>query len=406
MKTPIKSSRYTKPSHLWIVPFITLIILGFATSNSFGQTIDWYPNLNSARQAAKAQNKLVLMHFEADWCRPCHQLDTFVFSDGAVQRAFADNVIAVKIDADKEHQLVEQYGVRTIPYDVAITPEGRLVSKRRSPTVATGYQKMVSGFSKSINALEQGGPALTQNIPDLQSAINGLNQKASSQQQSSIGSNSEVGPSDEQLRLIRSALQTNDDKYEANAASFTPEFPVQQQHQPSVESSELKRKSQKISNPFVQQNNQNVANGSQPSRQMTAPAQMPKPLALPKQQKLINQHALTVPSQIVPPPEMKMVDPLEWSPTVDENSFQVKAPQDQNQFKAPELAQPEVTQNQFATQFPPVQVPSNQFQPNAVSANDTTNSVAEPNSVPGTLELNPQAANLSLIHISEPTRPY
>ncbi len=191
----------------------------FASSTTYSQAqeIVWYPDLSSATAAAAKNNKLVMMHFTASWCRPCKTLNTFVFSNPSVQRAFEDNVIAVKIDVDANPELGQTYGVNSVPYDVAMTPSGRVISKRKSPKDPSGYTRMVQGFSTILSERQNGqSPGIAQNLAELQEA-----------------------------------MQSKFPKFEGQPTSFTPDAPSYQAPAPSRHSSELQRKSRIISNPFT-----------------------------------------------------------------------------------------------------------------------------------------------------------
>lgn len=131
--------------------FVSILIATLSCSIGLSQDIQWQSDLEKAKTEARQKNKLVLLHFAASWSRAEKDLQVFVFKSPAIQRAFRETVIAVKIDADSEKSLVEQYGVSTVPFDVAISPEGRVVTKRKSPVDTASYGKMLKGF-KRINA--------------------------------------------------------------------------------------------------------------------------------------------------------------------------------------------------------------------------------------------------------------
>lgn len=197
---------------------LCILICGLPGATSIAQEINWYPDLNSATKAAAKQNKLVLLHFNADWCRPCKTLESFVFTNPAVRRAFDNNVIAVKIDVDKHPDLVQQYAVSKVPFDVALTATGRVVSKRQSPMDSSGYTKMISGYGQIINGLANSqNPGLQQNLDELKELISNEHRS-----------------------------------FEGQPTSFTPSGPSHQAPRPSVESAELNRKSKFVSNPYAQ----------------------------------------------------------------------------------------------------------------------------------------------------------
>ena len=188
------------------------VIIAFYSSFGFAQGVKWQTNLERASQRAARENKLVLLHFGASWCRPCHALETYVFTNPRVHRAMQDNVIPVKIDVDEKPVLVKEYGVSSVPFDVVITPAGRVVAKRSSPRDASTYAEMVTGLNRVINGLNKGNPALH-----------------------------------EQLDQLKDQMFTDNQIVENK--SFAPSMPVHRAPSASRDSAHLKRTS-RIINPF------------------------------------------------------------------------------------------------------------------------------------------------------------
>jgi thiol-disulfide isomerase/thioredoxin len=136
---------------------ITLIVAlmpSFASGQGMND-IQWLSSVERAKEIAKQQNKLVLLHFDAEWCRPCKALESYVFRAGAVKKAIAENVVPVRLDADKALAVVNEYDVSMVPFDVIITPSGRVVTERRSPADAENYAKMISSTSTASRILEK-----------------------------------------------------------------------------------------------------------------------------------------------------------------------------------------------------------------------------------------------------------
>ena len=303
-------------------PVVLILISVLQVSCGIGQEINWYPDLNSATKAASAQNKLILLHFTADWCRPCKTLESFVFSNPAVQRSFASNVIAVKVDVEENPDLVQQYGVSKVPYDVALTTSGRVVSRRQSPIESSGYNKMLSGFQTIISSLASGkNPGAAQNLDEL-----------------------------------KKLMRNESPRFEGQTTSFVPDAPKHQAPVPSLESAELNRKSKVVNNPFIKTpppSPQHVANAfhgsqkpeSQPDSRTLAvvPSFIPNPVAAVDH----NQFAPAKSEKLVLPvlartPESD-TGPATVNPTVS-SSKKVT-----NQFAAkPVRTKPMVDKNQFA----------------------------------------------------------
>ena len=141
------------------------ILLGFAFclalqvawgSIATAQEIQWRQSLDEAKAEAAKTNRLVWLHFEADWCAPCRRLETFVFSDPNVIRTSDRNVVAVKVDVDENDLLVRQLGVPRIPYDIVMTPEGETIVNRLSPKISTDYLRMFNRLDRPLQILNTG----------------------------------------------------------------------------------------------------------------------------------------------------------------------------------------------------------------------------------------------------------
>ncbi|QEG21108.1 thioredoxin family protein [Mariniblastus fucicola] len=139
-----------------VVAFVMLVTFlpAMVEAQATGE-IQWLSNVEKAKKIAAAQNKLVLLHFDASWCRPCKALETYVYRSSAVKNAIAENVVPVKLDADYELNLVNEYDVSMVPFDVIITPGGRVITERRSPADAENYAKMIANTSSASRMLEK-----------------------------------------------------------------------------------------------------------------------------------------------------------------------------------------------------------------------------------------------------------
>ena len=125
-----------------LLSMIAVVCGIFISGNAVGQKIDWMHDVEAAQKLAIEQDKLVLLHFSAEWCRPCKQLETFVFSSPLVAKAVSENVVPVHVDTDTHPELVKQFSIEEIPADVVVTTKGRVVSKRKSPKDISNYVRI------------------------------------------------------------------------------------------------------------------------------------------------------------------------------------------------------------------------------------------------------------------------
>jgi len=111
--------------------------------------IRWQSDLQQAKQVAAQTNRLVLLHFGADWCGPCRELERTVFADRSLGPAIERNFVPVKLNVDHNKQLAQLYQVAGIPADVIITPDGRVVHTSGSPRTASAYAGMLNQVAAS-----------------------------------------------------------------------------------------------------------------------------------------------------------------------------------------------------------------------------------------------------------------
>jgi YHS domain-containing protein/thiol-disulfide isomerase/thioredoxin len=142
----------------------------FTATASAQQDIPWASDLESAKQAAAASNRLVLMHFTASWCKPCKLLEQNVFiGQPEVAQAVASQYVAVKMDFDRDKAIARQYGVRYIPWDVIVTPEGYWVADFNSPRTPSDYVAKVNQIAgleaAKRNGLYAGQPGQAPSAP-------------------------------------------------------------------------------------------------------------------------------------------------------------------------------------------------------------------------------------------------
>jgi len=122
----------------------------------------WYEDLGTARRVAMETNRLLLVHFWAEWCRPCRQMESEVFSRPDVLSALATNYVAVKVNYDRAPNLVRDFRIESIPADVILTPNGEVLQKfvggssperyiDRINQVAYSYQQRRTMLARTTN---------------------------------------------------------------------------------------------------------------------------------------------------------------------------------------------------------------------------------------------------------------
>lgn len=113
-----------------------------------GAMADWRHDFEAAMREAKSRKAPVLVHFYADWCPPCRQMESQVLNTASVS-ALVDKVIAVKLNSDHNRELVRRFGVTSLPSDVVLSPDGRVRNVYSGSTSLPVYESRLRGLVPS-----------------------------------------------------------------------------------------------------------------------------------------------------------------------------------------------------------------------------------------------------------------
>ena len=116
----------------WIVMDAAVLLSGPDPSSK--RSMAWQTDFSQAWAEARRLQRPMVIHFHAHWCAPCRRMERDVLHSREILQRLGTNFIGVKVDSDRHPVLVRKFRVQSLPCDVFVDPEGRILSR------TTGYQ--------------------------------------------------------------------------------------------------------------------------------------------------------------------------------------------------------------------------------------------------------------------------
>ena len=188
-----------------ILSFLLLLILKSCNQN---EPYSWIEGTDLEKILTKAENKLVLIDFETDWCKWCEKLDIDTFSDKNVKKFAKDHLLSLKVDAEKGEgpKIAKNYNVRGFPTIILANQKGDEIDR------IVGYLGP-NMFLKQLERIRSGKNTLPRLLMDFQ-----LNPEKFSTMFSLAKKYEARGDTKSAQRMINAILNSNVDS--ASVAKF------------------------------------------------------------------------------------------------------------------------------------------------------------------------------------------
>ncbi len=93
------------------------------------QTIQWQPYASGIK-AIKSGKKKGFLHFYTDWCHYCKIMSKDTFTDPKIIAYLNQNFVPIRVNADQEKAVAQQYGVSPVPDNWFIAEDASALSRQ------------------------------------------------------------------------------------------------------------------------------------------------------------------------------------------------------------------------------------------------------------------------------------
>lgn len=131
--------------------FLLLILSPTTFGQGSEKGIDfWGGDFETAKQTAQQTEKLLFVDVFTSWCKPCKQMDKYVFPRKEVGERFNDYFVNVKINAESKVgiPIAKEYGILSYPSYIFLTPSGDLIYKVKG---AMTPDQLIDAATKAIS---------------------------------------------------------------------------------------------------------------------------------------------------------------------------------------------------------------------------------------------------------------
>ncbi|HEY3275814.1 MAG TPA: thioredoxin fold domain-containing protein [Syntrophorhabdaceae bacterium] len=119
MKT--KSPFFTRLFDLWAVGIVAFLLIFAGHSPAFGD------DYKDALKRAKSDDKAIVLYFFSQHCGYCEAMDRDVLADRDISAIMKNDLVFVRVDADKRTDIARQYGIRGYPTTALLEPSGKSI---------------------------------------------------------------------------------------------------------------------------------------------------------------------------------------------------------------------------------------------------------------------------------------
>jgi len=122
-----------------LIKNLALLILFSVVTADAAETIDWKHWELDAFQAAKSEDKIILVSVGMEGCAACARMESMTYTDSRVIELIGENFIAIEVDAEARPDIGERYSDWAWPATIFMAPDATQVMAIRGNRVPRNF---------------------------------------------------------------------------------------------------------------------------------------------------------------------------------------------------------------------------------------------------------------------------
>lgn len=121
------------------ISLMVLLAGGASSSLAAADTIEWH-TYQAGTARSGIEKKKIFLHFYADWCTYCAEMERTTFKNPAVIATLNRTFIPIRVNSDREKEIAALFRVKGLPDSWFLAENGEVIGHR--PGYITAEQLM------------------------------------------------------------------------------------------------------------------------------------------------------------------------------------------------------------------------------------------------------------------------